>query len=59
MSIMGVLNCFFGLQIKQMCDGIFFNQAKYIKELIKKFRLKNAKVSKTLMATTTKLGKDE
>jgi len=35
------------------------NQAKYTKELIKKFGLENMKVSKTLMATITKLDKDE
>ena len=39
--------------------GFFINQAKYTRELIKKFGLKDAKSSKTLMATTTKLDKDE
>ncbi|GJW29252.1 retrovirus-related pol polyprotein from transposon TNT 1-94 [Tanacetum coccineum] len=37
MSMMGELNFFLGLQIKQMEDGIFFNQSKYIKEMLKKF----------------------
>ncbi|GJV24173.1 retrovirus-related pol polyprotein from transposon TNT 1-94 [Tanacetum coccineum] len=37
MSMMGELNFFLGLQIKQMKDGIFFNQSKYIKEMLKKF----------------------
>ncbi|GJU69789.1 retrovirus-related pol polyprotein from transposon TNT 1-94 [Tanacetum coccineum] len=32
MSMMGELNFFLGLQIKQMEDDIFFNQSKYIKE---------------------------
>ncbi|GJT57193.1 retrovirus-related pol polyprotein from transposon TNT 1-94 [Tanacetum coccineum] len=32
MSMMGELNFFLGLQIKQLEDGIFFNQSKYIKE---------------------------
>ncbi|GJW60408.1 retrovirus-related pol polyprotein from transposon TNT 1-94 [Tanacetum coccineum] len=40
MSLMGELNFFLGLQIKQMEDGIFFNQSKYIKEMLKKFDLK-------------------
>ena len=53
------LNYFLGLQIKQRSDGIFINQAKYIRELIKKFEPENAKISKTLMATTTKFDKDE
>ena len=59
MSMMGELNYFLGLQIKQRRDGIFINQAKYTKELIKRFGLEGAKVSKTPMATTTKLDKDE
>ena len=42
-----------------MSDGIFINQAKYTKELIKKFGLEGAKTIKTLMATITKLDKDE
>ena len=29
MSIMGELKYFFGLQIKQMEEGVFINQAKY------------------------------
>ena len=36
MSMMGTLNYFLGLQIKQRNDVIFINQAKYTKELIKK-----------------------
>ena len=59
MSMMGELNYFLGLQIKQMSDGIFINQAKYTKELIKKFGLEGVKTSKTPMATITKLDKDE
>ena len=46
-------------QIKQRSDGIFINQAKYTRELIKRFGLEDAKLSKTPMATTTKLDKDE
>ena len=38
-----------------MSNGIFVNQAKYIRELIKKFGLEDAKISKTLIATMTKL----
>ena len=37
MSMMGELTFFLGLQIKQMNEGIFINQAKYTKELLKKF----------------------
>ncbi|GJW37179.1 retrovirus-related pol polyprotein from transposon TNT 1-94 [Tanacetum coccineum] len=59
MSMMGELNFFLGLQIKQMKDGIFFNQSKYIKEMLKKFGLEESKPMKTPMSSDTKLMKDE
>nr|GEW83521.1 retrovirus-related Pol polyprotein from transposon TNT 1-94 [Tanacetum cinerariifolium] len=59
MSVMGKLNFFLGLQIKQMEDGIFFNQSKYIKEMLKKFGLEGFKPMKTPMSSDTKLTKDE
>ncbi|GKD32474.1 retrovirus-related pol polyprotein from transposon TNT 1-94 [Tanacetum coccineum] len=57
MSMMGKLNFFLGLQIKQMEDGIFFNQSKYIKEMLKKFGLEESKPMKTPMSSDTKLMK--
>nr|GEU35050.1 copia protein [Tanacetum cinerariifolium] len=59
MSMMAELNLFLGLQIKQMKDGIFFNQSKYIKEMLKKFDLEDSKQMKTLTYLDTKLMKDE
>ncbi|GJU03772.1 hypothetical protein Tco_1114110 [Tanacetum coccineum] len=59
MSMMGELNFFLGLQIKQMEDGIFFNQSKYIKEMLKKFGLEDSKQTKTPMLTEIKLTKDD
>ena len=59
MSMMGELNFFLGLQIKQLEDGIFFNQSKYIKDMLKKFGLEDSKPIKTPMSTETKLTKDE
>ncbi|GJV52935.1 retrovirus-related pol polyprotein from transposon TNT 1-94 [Tanacetum coccineum] len=59
MSMMGELDFFLGLQIKQMEDGIFFNQSKYIKEMLKKFALEDSKPMKTPMSSETKLTKDE
>jgi len=56
---MGELNYFLGLQIKKRSDEIFINQAKYTREFIKKFGHEDAKLSKTPMATTIKLDKDE
>nr|GEW05306.1 transposase, Ptta/En/Spm, transposase, Tnp1/En/Spm-like protein [Tanacetum cinerariifolium] len=53
------LNLFLGLQIKQMEDGIFCNQSKYTKEMLKKFGLEDSKPIKTPMSSDTKLTKDE
>ncbi|GJV43963.1 retrovirus-related pol polyprotein from transposon TNT 1-94 [Tanacetum coccineum] len=59
MSMMGELNFFLGLQIKQIEDEIFFNQSKYIKEMLKKFGLEDSKPTKTPMSTEIKLTKDD
>ncbi|GJW30277.1 retrovirus-related pol polyprotein from transposon TNT 1-94 [Tanacetum coccineum] len=58
-SMLGELNLFLGLQIKQIEDEIFFNQSKYIKEMLKKFGLEESKPMKTTMSFDTKLTKDE
>ncbi|GJZ83214.1 retrovirus-related pol polyprotein from transposon TNT 1-94 [Tanacetum coccineum] len=59
MSMMGELNFFLGLQIKQIEYAIFFNQSKYIKAMLKKFGLEESKPMKTPMSSDTKLTKDE
>nr|GEV27338.1 retrovirus-related Pol polyprotein from transposon TNT 1-94 [Tanacetum cinerariifolium] len=59
MSMMGKLNFFIGLQIKQMEDETLFNQSKYIKEMIKKFSLEESKPMKTPMSFDTILTKYE
>nr|GEV90158.1 retrovirus-related Pol polyprotein from transposon TNT 1-94 [Tanacetum cinerariifolium] len=59
MSVMGELNFFLGLKIKQIEAGIIFNQSKYIKEMLKKFGLEQSKPMKTPMSSDTKLMKDE
>ncbi|GKC91859.1 retrovirus-related pol polyprotein from transposon TNT 1-94, partial [Tanacetum coccineum] len=46
MSMMRELNFFLGLQIKQMEDNIFFNQSKYIKEMLKNFGLEDYQTNK-------------
>jgi len=43
MSMMGELNYFLRLQIKQLNHGTFLNQTKYFKELLKKFDMENCK----------------
>ena len=59
MSMMGDLNYFLRLQIKQTNEGIFVNQAKYCKELIKRFGMESAKHMATPMSTGCYLDKDE
>jgi hypothetical protein len=59
MSMIGELSFFLGLQIKQLKDGIFVSQPKYLKDMLKKFGLENAKPIKTPMATNGHLDLDE
>ncbi|KAH9744129.1 hypothetical protein KPL70_003555 [Citrus sinensis] len=59
MSMMGELKYFLGLQIKQNNEGIFINQAKYVKDLLKRFGIDESNTKNTPMSTTIKLGKDE
>ena len=59
MSLMEELNFFLGLQIKQHKDGIFINQSKYIKDLLKRFGLENCKAFGTPMSSSLKLDKDK
>ncbi|GKE25174.1 hypothetical protein Tco_1436686 [Tanacetum coccineum] len=42
-----------------MKDGIFFNQSKYMKEMLKKFGLEDSKPTKTPILTEIKLTKDD
>nr|GFC18333.1 hypothetical protein [Tanacetum cinerariifolium] len=58
MSMMEELNFFLELPIKQLEDGIFFNQSEYIKEMLKKFRLEDSKPMKTPISMETKLTKN-
>ncbi|RVW58631.1 hypothetical protein CK203_111726 [Vitis vinifera] len=55
----GELNFFLGLQIKQLKEGTFINQAKFIKDLLKRFNMEEAKTIKTLMISSIKLDKNE
>lgn len=58
MSMMEELNFFLGLQIKQSKEGIFINQSKYIKEMLKKFGMENIRGSGTPMSINCKLDQD-
>ncbi|KAK6160393.1 hypothetical protein DH2020_003774 [Rehmannia glutinosa] len=59
MSMMGELNFFLGLQIKQCQEGIYISQSKYTKELLKKFSIEEGRTVSTPMATNVKIDKDE
>jgi spore maturation protein CgeB len=43
MSMIGELSYFLGLQINQLKNGKFVSQGKYIKDMLKKFHMENAK----------------
>ncbi|KAI3746902.1 hypothetical protein L6452_09344 [Arctium lappa] len=58
MSMMGELNFFLGLQVKQLPEGILINQSKYIRDILKKFNMTDSSVMKTPMATGTLLDAD-
>jgi hypothetical protein len=59
MSMMGELQFFLGLQIKQAKEGTFVHQAKYTKDILKKFKMDDSKPLWTPMSTTTALDVDE
>ena len=58
MSIVGELNYFLGLQVKQQKDGIFIFQDKYAKNLVKRFGLDSKKHTSTPMSSSAKLSLD-
>jgi hypothetical protein len=58
MSMMGELRYFLGFQIKQLRDGTFNSQTKYIQDILKKFGMKDAKSIKTPMGTNGHLDLD-
>ncbi|KAJ9544193.1 LOW QUALITY PROTEIN: hypothetical protein OSB04_023900 [Centaurea solstitialis] len=58
MSMMGEINFFLGLQVKQFSDGIFINQSKYIFDLLKKYDMSTCNSIGTPMATGNKIGPD-
>jgi hypothetical protein len=59
MSMMGELTFFLGIQVKQTKQGTFVHQAKYMKDLMKKFNMAELKPVSTLMSSTASLGPDE
>jgi hypothetical protein len=58
MSMMGEFKYFLGFQIKQLQEGTFISQTKYIQDILKKFGMKNGKPIKTHMGTNGHLDLD-
>ncbi|GJV01276.1 putative ribonuclease H-like domain-containing protein [Tanacetum coccineum] len=59
MSAMGEMTFFLGLQVKQLPDGIFISQDKYVKDMLTKFDMESVRTATTpYEAAKTKL-KDE
>jgi hypothetical protein len=59
LSMMGELNFFLGLQIKEAQDGTCVHQGKYTKDALKKFDMGEAKPLSTPMSTMIALDGDE
>jgi hypothetical protein len=58
-SMMGELQFFLGLQIKQSKEGTFVHQANYTKDIVRKFKMEDSKAMTTPMSTTTALDADK
>jgi hypothetical protein len=58
MSMMGELNYFLGLEVKQTSEGIFISQSKYAKDLVKCFGLDGKSHARTSMSTSVKISSD-
>ncbi|WVZ70298.1 hypothetical protein U9M48_018974 [Paspalum notatum var. saurae] len=59
MCLMGELQFFLGLQIKQGLEGTFVHQAKYTRDILKKFNMGDSKPMTTPMSTNTALDANE
>jgi hypothetical protein len=59
MSMMGELTFFLGIHVKQMKQGTFMHQAKYTKDLMKKFNITELKPLLTPMSMATALDPEE
>jgi hypothetical protein len=58
-SMMGELTFFLGIHVKQTKHGTFVHQAKYMKDLMKKFNMPELKPVSTPMSSAALLGPDE
>eukprot|EP00253_Pinus_taeda_P028765 PITA_28765 len=59
MSLLGELTYFLGLQIQQKEEGIFLSQTKYLKQILKKYGMEDAKPVCTPMVTGCSLNAND
>ena len=59
MSMLGEQSFFLHLQVNQTKNWIFISQTKYIKEMMKKFQMKDSKPMSTPMVTGCKLSLED
>ncbi|KAK1680347.1 hypothetical protein QYE76_041195 [Lolium multiflorum] len=58
MSMMGEMKFFLGFEIKQLREGTFINQAKYLQDMLKRFKMTELKGVATPMVTKCHLALD-
>ena len=58
MCMIRELSFFLGLQIRQLKNGTFVSQGKYMKDMLKKFGMNEAKAISTPMGTNDNLDSD-
>ncbi|KAI3683649.1 hypothetical protein L1987_84161 [Smallanthus sonchifolius] len=59
MGSMGELNFFLGLQVKQVPNGIFINQSKYVKSILERFKIADYTAARTTMQVHHQLTPDK
>ncbi|KAI3821387.1 hypothetical protein L1987_08954 [Smallanthus sonchifolius] len=59
LSSMGELNFFLGLQVKQVPNGIFISQSKYVKSILERFKLADSSAARTPMQVHHQLTPDK
>ena len=58
MRLMGELTFFLGLQIKQTSDGIFINQEKYVRDILRKFDMNSSPSKSTPISAPLTIDSD-
>ncbi|XP_022024462.1 uncharacterized mitochondrial protein AtMg00810-like [Helianthus annuus] len=58
MSVLGEMNFFLGLQVRQDSKGILIHQGKYVDDIISKFKHQDAKPANTPMAERPMMTED-